>query len=55
MLSFLGFDGISMLAEENREEARQIGRAMAGALLLAGALFIVQTWVASMLVPDPER
>src|SRR4051794_10101876 len=36
VLSFLGFDGISMLAEESREEARQIGRAMVAALLLAG-------------------
>ena len=54
MLSFLGFDGISMLAEENREESRQIGRAMAGALLVAGALFISQTWLASMLVPNPD-
>jgi amino acid transporter len=52
VLSFLGFDGISMLAEESREEARQIGRAMVAALLLAGVLFIVQTWVAALLVPD---
>jgi amino acid transporter len=52
VLSFLGFDGISMLAEESREEVRQIGRAMVGALLLAGTLFIVQTWVAALLVPD---
>lgn len=51
VLSFLGFDGISMLAEENQGAARNIGRAMVAALLLAGALFIVQTWVASMLVP----
>src|SRR3954453_21587317 len=52
VLSFLGFDGISMLAEENKEDARQIGRAMVAALLLAGVLFIVQTWVAALLVPD---
>ena len=52
VLSFLGFDGISMLAEENREAASSIGRAMIAALLLAGALFIAQTWVASMLVPN---
>jgi amino acid transporter len=52
VLSFLGFDGISMLAEESREEARQIGRAMVAALLLAGTLFVVQTWVAALLVPD---
>lgn len=54
VLSFLGFDGISMLAEENQGAARNIGRAMVAALLLAGALFIVQTWVASMLVPGAE-
>jgi amino acid transporter len=53
VLSFLGFDGISTLAEENREAARSIGRATVAALVLAGALFIVQTWVAALLVPDP--
>src|SRR3954468_7414408 len=36
VLSFLGFDGISMLAEENKDSARAIGRAMVAALLLAG-------------------
>jgi amino acid transporter len=53
VLSFLGFDGISMLAEENRESARQIGRSMVFALLVAGVLFIAQTWVASLFVADP--
>jgi amino acid transporter len=55
VLSFLGFDGISMLAEENKDSARAIGRSMVAALLLAGLLFIVQTWVASLLVPAPDR
>ncbi|MEV1333174.1 APC family permease [Micromonospora costi] len=54
VLSFLGFDGISMLAEEAKGGARQIGRAMAAVLILAGALFIAQTWLAAMLVPDPS-
>lgn len=54
VLSFLGFDGISMLAEENSQESRQVGRAMVAALLVAGALFIAQTWVASMLVPNGD-
>jgi amino acid transporter len=53
VLSFLGFDGISTLAEESRETSKAIGRSMIAALLLAGVLFIVQTWVASLLVPDP--
>jgi len=55
MLSFLGFDGISMLAEENRGGAGQIGRAMIAALGVAGALFVAQTWMAALLVPDPGK
>ncbi|GLW55522.1 APC family permease [Kitasatospora phosalacinea] len=54
VLSFLGFDGISTLSEENRDSAKAIGRSMVVALLLAGTLFIVQTWVASLLVTDPD-
>jgi amino acid transporter len=54
VLSFLGFDGISTLAEENKESARSIGKSMIAALALAGVLFIVQTWVAALLVPDPD-
>jgi amino acid transporter len=53
VLSFLGFDGISTLAEENRDSARSIGKSMIAALILAGTLFIVQTWIAALLVPDP--
>lgn len=54
VLSFLGFDAISTLAEENRDSARSLGKAMIGALVLAGTLFVVQTWVAALLVPDPD-
>jgi amino acid transporter len=54
VLSFLGFDGISTLAEENRDSARSIGKSMIAALALAGTLFIVQTWIAALLVPNPE-
>jgi amino acid transporter len=53
VLSFLGFDGISTLAEENRQSSRMIGRSMIAALAVAGTLFIVQTWLAALLVPDP--
>ncbi|GAA4565244.1 APC family permease [Planotetraspora kaengkrachanensis] len=52
VLSFLGFDGISMLAEESRESTRRLGRSMIAALGLAGLLFVVQTWVAALLVPN---
>ena len=54
VLSFLGFDGISTLAEENRDSARSIGKSMIAALALAGSLFILQTWIAGLLVPDPN-
>ncbi|NRQ38687.1 APC family permease [Nonomuraea sp. NN258] len=52
VLSFLGFDGISTLAEENKEDARRLGRSMVAALGLAALLFVVQTWVAALLVPN---
>ncbi|MGN9841204.1 APC family permease [Nonomuraea sp. H19] len=53
VLSFLGFDGISMLVEESTGGSAQVGRAMRLALGLAGVLFITQVWVAALLVPDP--
>jgi amino acid transporter len=49
VLSFLGFDGISTLAEENRSAVASVGRATLLALFLVGALFIIQTWIASDL------
>jgi amino acid transporter len=49
VLSFLGFDGISTLAEENRGAAASVGRATLLALLLVGALFMLQTWIATDL------
>jgi amino acid transporter len=54
-LSFLGFDAISTLAEEHKGTAHQLGRSMLVSLMLVGVLFIVQTWVASMLVEDPAK
>jgi amino acid transporter len=49
VLSFLGFDGISTLAEENRGGAGNVGRATLLALGLVGLLFVVQTWIAADL------
>ncbi|EAZ55252.1 APC family permease [Pseudomonas aeruginosa] len=49
VLSFLGFDAISTLAEEVKgDPARQIGRAALIALFIMGGIFIAQTWL-SML------
>ena len=49
VLSFLGFDGISTLSEENRGSPNAIGRATVLSLALVGALFMLQTWVATDL------
>jgi amino acid transporter len=47
VLSFLGFDGISTLAEENRGAATAVGRATVYSLALVGVLFMLQTWIAA--------
>ncbi|HEX2286519.1 MAG TPA: APC family permease [Mycobacterium sp.] len=54
VLSFLGFDGISTLAEESTGKRNPAGRAMIGALFIAAFLFITQTWLASLLAGGRE-
>jgi amino acid transporter len=49
VLSFLGFDGISTLSEECRAERNTVGRATLLSLVLIGALFMMQTWLATDL------
>ncbi len=49
VLSFLGFDGISTLSEESRGNRLAVGRATVLALVLVGALFMLQTWIATDL------
>lgn len=51
VLSFLGFDAISTLSEEAVGGARAVGRATVLTLCIAAALFIAQTYVATLLVP----
>lgn len=50
VLSFLGFDGIATMAEESTGGRKSAGRAMIATLLVVTTLFVVQTWLASMLV-----
>jgi amino acid transporter len=49
VLSFLGFDGISTLSEENSAGKDAVGRATVLSLLLVGVLFMTQTWIATDL------
>jgi amino acid transporter len=54
VLSFLGFDGISTMAEEATGGRNSAGRAMILALVIVAVLFIVQTWLASVLAGGRE-
>jgi amino acid transporter len=53
MLSFLGFDAMSTLAEDVKGGPRQVSRGMIAALGIIGVLFIVQSYLAALLVPSP--
>jgi amino acid transporter len=54
-LSFLGFDAVSTLSEEARGGPPAVARATLLALFLAAALFVAQTWLASLFVLGAER
>ncbi|MDR1426175.1 MAG: APC family permease [Bifidobacteriaceae bacterium] len=47
-LSFLGFDGISTLAEETKNPEKTVGKATFLSLLFIGLIFIGSTWVAEL-------
>jgi amino acid transporter len=52
VLSFIGFDGISTLAEDAKNPRRDIARATVLVCLVAGVLFIIESYLAQMLWPD---
>ncbi|GAB6181659.1 APC family permease [Desulfotomaculum defluvii] len=52
VLSFLGFDAISTLAEETKDPKRMVGKATITALILIGSLFVLQTYLAGLIWPD---
>lgn len=52
VLSFLGFDAISTLAEETKGGNKTVGKAILWALVIVGILFVVQTYVAALIIPD---
>ena len=55
VLSFLGFDAISTLAEEAKGGAAAVGRATYLSLLLTAVIFVVLTYAASLFVLDQVR
>jgi amino acid transporter len=55
VLSFLGFDAISTMSEEVAGNTRLIGRATVLSLCMVAALFVVQTYLAALLVPGKTQ
>jgi amino acid transporter len=54
ILSYLGFDAISTLAEETVQPEKAVGRAIIWSILLSGAIFILITFFAGMAYPNYE-
>jgi putrescine importer len=52
VLSFLGFDGISTLAEDAKDPQKNVARATMLVCLIAGVLFILQTYLGQLIWPD---
>lgn len=52
VLSFLGFDAISTLAEETKNPRKTVGNATVLALLILGLIFIAQTYITALAHPD---
>lgn len=55
VLSFLGFDAISTLAEEAKDPRRAIGQATILTLILLGSIFMLQTYVAALIHPGYQH
>jgi len=49
-LAFLGFDAIATFAEETTGSPRRVGQALIFCLVLAGVLFVLQTYLGALLM-----
>lgn len=55
MLSYLGFDAIATFAEETVGDSRVVGRATLTCLVIAGLLFMAQTYIRALITaPTPS-
>jgi putrescine importer len=52
VLSFIGFDGVTTLAEDAKDPRRDIGVATVLVCFIAGGLFVLQSYLAQMVWPD---
>ena len=52
VLSFIGFDGVTTLAEDAKNPRRDIGRATLLVCFIAGGLFVLESYLAQMVWPN---
>lgn len=52
MFSYLGFDGISTLAEDSHNPRKDIGRATVLVCLISGVIFMLQAYLGQLVWPD---
>lgn len=55
VLSFLGFDGISTLAEDAKDPEKNVARATVLVCFVAGVVFILQTYLGQLIWSDYTR
>lgn len=55
ILSYLGFDAISTLAEETVKPEKSVGRAIISSILIIGILFIIITFFSGIAYPNYEE
>jgi amino acid transporter len=53
-LSFLGFDAVSTLAEEAKDAKRTVPRAIIGATVLSGLVFIALAYISQLVFPSNQ-
>lgn len=55
-MAYLGFDAIATFAEEAAGGAKAVGKALLACLVIAGVLFLLQSYVVQLLVdPSPQQ
>jgi len=52
VFSFLGFDAVSTMSEEARRPKRDIPRAIIGATVIGGLLYVFASWMGELAVPS---
>ncbi len=55
VISFLGFDGISTLAEDAKDPRKNVARATVLVCIVSGVLFVLQTYLGQLIWPDYQK